>query len=372
MCDHALTRRGVLTGMATGMAAVVLPKLLWAGGAAHAAAPAISGDQAVRLLKEGNARFLAGKSERPNLTPQRIADTFANGQHPFVTIISCSDSRVPVEHIFDRGIGDLFVVRVAGNVADTDEIGTAEYGAGHLLTPLVLVLGHTQCGAVTAVVRGDQVGGSIPKLVDNIIPAAQRAKEKGLTGAELVLDAIRENVHQSISDLLVNSEELRHLEQTGKIRMAGAIYHVENGTVEWLGAEAQVVTPPPPPPTDTSATAAPTAEVQAEVEQTVQNWVRAWSAKQLDDYLGFYSTSAFVPDKFPNRAAWQTNRKQVLQAAGTIQVTLTDLQVVLTDAQHARVTFKQDYRSKIYRDQVKKTLVMQKEGNAWKITRESE
>ncbi|MEO5331024.1 MAG: carbonic anhydrase [Magnetococcus sp. YQC-5] len=244
MCEQHWTRRGILAGMAVGMGSLVVPKLTWAtdpvkdskpgGAAAKHAAPAIGPDQALQLLKEGNARFLAGKSERPNLTPQRIAETFAKGQHPFVTIISCSDSRVPVEHIFDRGIGDLFVVRVAGNVADTDEIGTTEYGAGHLITPLILVLGHTKCGAVTAVVKGDKVGGNIPKLVDNIIPAAERSKAKGLTGDALIQDAIRENVQQSIQDLLSNSEELYHLRHANKVKMVGAVYHIENGTVEWL------------------------------------------------------------------------------------------------------------------------------------------
>ncbi|MEO5338899.1 MAG: carbonic anhydrase [Magnetococcus sp. MYC-9] len=233
MCNHSVTRRTLLTGMAAGVGALMLPGLSWASGPA-AAAPTVTPDQALQWLQEGNARFLAGKSERPNLSPTRIADTFVNGQHPFATIISCSDSRVPVEHLFDRGIGDLFVIRVAGNVADTDEIGTTEYGAGHLHTPLILVLGHTKCGAVTAVVKGDSVGGSIPKLVDNIIPAAKRSKEKGLTGDALVLDAIRENVFQSMQDLLANSEELRHLEHAGKVKMVGALYHIEDGSMEWL------------------------------------------------------------------------------------------------------------------------------------------
>ncbi|MBF0626742.1 MAG: carbonic anhydrase [Magnetococcales bacterium] len=222
----------MLAGMAVGVGALVLPRFALASN--PSAAPAMTPEQALQLLKEGHARFMTGKSERPNLTPQRIAETFSKGQHPFVTIISCSDSRVPVEHIFDRGIGDLFVIRVAGNVADTDEIGTAEYGAGHLNTPLILVLGHTKCGAVTAVVKGDKVGGSIPKLVDNIIPAAERAKAKGLAGDELILEAIRENVNQSIQDLLANSQELSHLRHEGKVKMVGAVYHIDNGALEWL------------------------------------------------------------------------------------------------------------------------------------------
>ncbi|MBF0421602.1 MAG: carbonic anhydrase [Magnetococcales bacterium] len=244
MCIDHVSRRHVLAGVATGLAALVLPRLPWANEPQHGqgaatqpaahSAPAVSADQALQWLKEGNKRFLDGKAERPNLSPDRIADTFANGQHPFATIISCSDSRVPVEHVFDRGIGDLFVIRVAGNVVHTDETGTTEYGAGHLNTPLVVVMGHTKCGAVTAVVKGDKVGGSIPKLVDRIVPAAEKSKAKGLKGDELILDAIRENVRQAIQDLNSGSEELQHLSKEGKIKIIGAIYHVENGVVEWI------------------------------------------------------------------------------------------------------------------------------------------
>ncbi|MBF0176862.1 MAG: carbonic anhydrase [Magnetococcales bacterium] len=201
--------------------------------ASSESAPGVSPEQALAWLKEGNARFIEGKPEHPNMTAKRITETNA-GQHPFATIISCSDSRVPVEAVFDRGIGDLFVIRVAGNVADTDEIGTAEYGSGHLGVALVVVMGHTKCGAVTAVIKGDKVGGSIPKLVDNIIPAAERSKAKQLTGDALVLDAIKENVKQSITDLTLHSEELDHLQKAGKVKFVGALYHTENGKVEWL------------------------------------------------------------------------------------------------------------------------------------------
>lgn len=236
MCTHhepGVTRRTLLTGMGVGLAALLLPRLPFASDHPAGAPAGPTPEQAMAWLQEGNARFLAGQSVRPNLSPARVAEV-AGGQHPFATIISCSDSRVPVEHVFDRGIGDLFVIRVAGNVCDTDEIGTTEYGAGHLGTPLVLVLGHTKCGAVTAVVSGAKVGGSIPKLVDNIAPAAKRSKDKGLTGDALILDAIRENVRQSLADLRAGSEEVAHLEHEGRIKLVGALYHLETGEVEWL------------------------------------------------------------------------------------------------------------------------------------------
>ncbi|MBF0152294.1 MAG: carbonic anhydrase [Magnetococcales bacterium] len=230
MCDHPVNRRQALVGISSGVVALLLSRLSLASADA---APGVSPDKALAMLKEGNARFLAGKSEHPNLTIKRITET-SGGQHPFATFISCSDSRVPVEEVFDRGIGDLFVIRVAGNVADTDEIGTAEYGSGHLGVSLIVVMGHTKCGAVTAVVTGAKVGGSIPKLVDNIIPAAERAKAKGLKDDALILEATKENVRQSISDLTAHSEELAHMVKEGKIKIVGAMYHTESGRVDWL------------------------------------------------------------------------------------------------------------------------------------------
>lgn len=201
-----------------------------------AAAPAgPTPDQALAMLKEGNARYMSGKLTSPNVSQGRRDETVKGGQHPFASILGCSDSRAPIELVFDRGIGDLFVIRVAGNVSDTDEIGTVEYGAGHLGTPLIVVLGHKKCGAVTAVVKGDKVGGSIPQLVDNIIPAAKRAKDKKLEGDDLINRAITENVLQSIADMLTRSEEIRHLVASGKVKVVGAVYDLVDGHVDWMG-----------------------------------------------------------------------------------------------------------------------------------------
>jgi carbonic anhydrase len=206
-----------------------------------APAPAVDADEALVTLKEGNARFIAGESTFPNLDQDRRCFTTDGGQHPYVSVLSCADSRVPPELIFDAGIGDLFVVRVAGNVADTDEIGTLEYGAGHLGTPLIVVLGHTKCGAVTAVVNNASVHGSIPKLVDNIAPAVAEARAKfgGVTEARFVQYAIRANVFQSVKDVLSRSEEIRGLVSEGKVQIVGAVYDIHNGTIEWLGEHPQ-------------------------------------------------------------------------------------------------------------------------------------
>jgi methyl-accepting chemotaxis protein len=219
---------------------VVATGILFAAAAVHAAeAPApVSPDEALKRLVQGNARYVDGAPTHPRQDDARRAKTVADGQHPFATILSCSDSRGPVELIFDQGVGDLFVVRVAGNVADVDEIGSIEYGVGHLHTPLLVVLGHTGCGAVTAVVNKADVHGHIAALVDNIKPAAERTRHDHpeLSGSALVGEAVKENVLQSIEDLLTKSEEVRELVKAGKLKVVGGVYDLQAGAVTWSGA----------------------------------------------------------------------------------------------------------------------------------------
>ncbi len=192
-------------------------------------------EASLALLKEGNARFVADTPKHPNADSPRRAATAAEGQEPFATVLSCSDSRAPVELIFDRGVGEVFTVRVAGNVADTDEIATIEYGVGHLHTPLLVVLGHTRCGAVTAVVKGAELHGALPELVDNIKPAAERAKAATHDEKEIIPAAIKENVWQSIGDILRRSEIVRSELAKGNVSIVGGIYDLDTGRVEWLG-----------------------------------------------------------------------------------------------------------------------------------------
>jgi carbonic anhydrase len=195
----------------------------------------MSPDQALKLLKEGNARFVSGKLKHPLQDAKRRRATATEGQKPFATVLTCSDSRVPAEILFDRGIGDLFVVRVAGNVADTDQIGTMEYGVDHLATPVLVVLGHTKCGAVTAVVQGAEVHGSIPALVDNIVPAAAKAKESGKTGDALIQAAIDANIWQAIADTLRRSPIIGERLKKGEVQVVGALYDLASGKVTFLG-----------------------------------------------------------------------------------------------------------------------------------------
>jgi carbonic anhydrase len=206
--------------------------------AGHAdAAGEMNAERAMQLLKQGNARFVAGKLNNPNTDIARRAETAAKGQKPFATLISCSDSRVPVELVFDRGIGELFVIRVAGNVCNNDEIGSAEYGVGHLGTPLVVVVGHTKCGAVTAVASGAELHGHIATLVATIKPAVEEARKAhpDLTGEAIVPQAIRANVFRSIEEILTGSDEIAEQVKSGKVRIEGALYDLAEGKVEWLG-----------------------------------------------------------------------------------------------------------------------------------------
>lgn len=202
-------------------------------------------DQALNMLKEGNERFLSGKSQHPHTDAVRIAlaGVEDQGNHAYATVISCSDSRVPVELIFDAGVMDIFVIRVAGNVCSTDEIGSAEYGLAHVHTPVLVVLGHTQCGAVTAVTRAEQgkalaLERNIPPLVGPIVPAVKRAiaDHEHLQGDALIPFAIEENVWQGIEDLFMKSPATRELVRNGKVKVAGAIYDLGTGAVNWLQA----------------------------------------------------------------------------------------------------------------------------------------
>jgi len=203
-------------------------------------------DQVIKMLQEGNQRFSTGQATYPHLDAARLAQagTENQGNHAYATVLACSDSRVPVELLFDAGVMDLFVVRVAGNVCDTDEIGSIEYGLAHVHTPVLVVLGHTQCGAVTAVTHAihgktEPLERNIPPLVDNIIPAVKRAMNTHteVNGDEIIPYAIEENVWQAIEDLFMKSPAVRDIVKSGKAKVVGALYDVGTGQVKWLPGE---------------------------------------------------------------------------------------------------------------------------------------
>jgi carbonic anhydrase len=206
----------------------------------------LSSQEALDMLKEGNARYTAGNEQRPNQDRQRRSLTAWQGQQPFAAVLACSDSRVPVEILFDRGIGDIFVVRVAGNVAGGTEMGSIEYAVEHLGISLIVALGHTRCGAVTAVAKGEEVSGNMNALVELITPAVARAKADypGATGDLLVYEAVKSNVWTAVEKFLKSSAIIRREVKSGGLAVIGAVYDIESGQVDWMGthpAEQQLL-----------------------------------------------------------------------------------------------------------------------------------
>lgn len=231
--------RHARTGWLLAVVGVIGGLTAWTCGSSPTSSVAMpSPAQALQKLTEGNERFVAGKCTHPRIDAKRLIETAENGQHPFATVITCSDSRVPVEVLFDQGIGDIFVIRIAGNVCDVDEVGSLEYGVDHLATPVLVVLGHTHCGAVTAVATGAALHGSIPPLVDNIAPAVKKAAiaNPHLSGEELVPEAIKANCWQAIEDLLKASPATQERIKTGKLKVVAAIYNIRTGRIGWLGS----------------------------------------------------------------------------------------------------------------------------------------
>lgn len=238
MNTYRMKNRAVAVAMASVLAGVAN---LSATAAEKPGAAAV-----MQRLKAGNERFVTGKLQHPNCDQARVALAARSNQADFAlaTLVSCSDSRVPVEFIFDTGIMDLFVVRIAGNVCDTDEIGSVEYGLAHVNTPVLVILGHSKCGAVTAVAaaalgHGHALERHIPPLVDNILPAVQKVKGAfpQITEENLVNRAIEENVWTGIDDILMRSAAVRNLANAGKVKILGALYDLDSGVVRWLSEE---------------------------------------------------------------------------------------------------------------------------------------
>lgn len=188
------------------------------------------GAKALEKLLEGNRRFVAGQAEHPRQGTGRRAELMG-GQNPFAAILTCSDSRVPPEIIFDCGLGDLFVLRVAGNVLDKVLMGSIEYAAEHLGVGLVMVLGHSHCGAVTAAVAGGHPAGHIGSLTKRIRPAVEQA---AASGGDVVDAAVTANVRLGVAKIRQCQPILAHLVAAGKLQVVGARYELESGEVRLL------------------------------------------------------------------------------------------------------------------------------------------
>lgn len=191
-------------------------------------------ESALRELKAGNQHHVSHRYSHPHQSAARQRELVA-GQHPHAVILSCSDSRVAPEIVFDQGLGDLFVVRVAGNVAGDVELASIEYAAEHLETPLVVVMGHQKCGAVSAAVAGGEAGGHLPALIGAIQPAV--AKANGQAG-DRVENSVRLNVEMIVERLRTSQPVLAELVHHGKLRIVGAVYSLDSGAITWLPESA--------------------------------------------------------------------------------------------------------------------------------------
>jgi carbonic anhydrase len=198
----------------------------------HPATEGVAPAAARQMLEEGNNRYTSSavrprryKSERPALS---------KGQHPYAMVLSCADSRVPPEIVFDESLGKLFVVRVAGNVASPDELASLEYATEHLGARYLVVLGHTSCGAVKAAMDKDDPTPNLGTLLKEIRPAIDTAKAKGGDPAAVQSGAEKANVQLQMQNVAAKSEVLKKAIADGKIGLAGGVYDLKTGKVEWL------------------------------------------------------------------------------------------------------------------------------------------
>ncbi len=199
----------------------------------------IGASEAIDRLREGNRRFVDGiRSEAGSVAHSHRAE-LARGQSPFAIILGCSDSRVPAEIVFDQGLGDLFVIRVAGNIVAPTQVGSVEFAATQFGTRLVVVLGHTRCGAVTATIDElrrptEEQSPNLRTIVDRVRPSVAPLLGAGHDEAELTRLAVRANIQTSVDQLRHGSEVLERLIASDGLRVVGAEYALESGTVEFL------------------------------------------------------------------------------------------------------------------------------------------
>jgi len=190
----------------------------------------ITSDEALKKLITGNKRFAEKNMQHPNQTEERQNEIIA-GQKPFAIILSCSDSRIPPEIVFDQGLGDLFVIRVAGNILDDIIKGSIEYAVDHLKVKLVMVLGHSNCGALKAAISGGKVSMNISHIIDSLLPSVTKARE--LKG-DIHENATKLNILRAVEKLMESPPVLDTLVEKGHLKIVGAYYNLETGLVEIL------------------------------------------------------------------------------------------------------------------------------------------
>jgi carbonic anhydrase len=198
---------------------------------AHSDQPSVAPAEAISKLKEGNGRYTSGNLQHPGQTTERRTE-LAKTQHPFAVILGCSDSRVPPEIVFDQGLGDLFVLRVAGNVINDESLGSIEYAVDHLATRLILVLGHQSCGAVKAAKETIAAKGKAPGHIESLVTAIRPAVDATVTGD---LDAtIKANVKHVVDTLRASTPVLKAKVDSGDVKVIGGYYSLDTGAVTFL------------------------------------------------------------------------------------------------------------------------------------------
>ena len=215
---------------------VVLASLVWmnqfaqAADPAHSDQPSVAPAEAISKLKEGNSRYSSGNLQHPGQTTERCTE-LAKTQHPYAAIVCCSDSRVPPEIVFDQGLGDLFIVRVAGNVINDEGLGSLEYTVDHLGTRLILVLGHQRCGAVDAARETIAAKGKAPGHIQSLVTAIKPAVE---ATAKEDLETIKANVKNVVQALRSSTPILKAKVDSGEIQVVGGYYSLDTGAVTFL------------------------------------------------------------------------------------------------------------------------------------------
>lgn len=201
----------------------------------------ITASEAIQKLKEGNQRFVSGVRSIDAIVKQMQRSDFVAGQAPFAIILGCSDSRVPAEIIFDQGLGDLFVIRVAGNIVAPSQVGSVEFAAELYGTPLVVVLGHSMCGAVMATIDelerpSEDKSSNVLSIVNRIRPTVEPLFETELRNDpdKLLESAIHANILAATNQLMHGSQKLENLVRQGKLEIMGAEYSLETGEVKFL------------------------------------------------------------------------------------------------------------------------------------------
>ena len=225
-------RRRFMAGASACGCAMAFGTAAWAATPAHAAA--MTPAEAIAALMRGNKAFVNDKPAAPRISRERRLEISA-GQSPFAVLVGCSDSRVSPELLFGRGLGDLFIVRIAGNSVDQTALGSIEYGVAELKCPLVMVLGHERCGAVQAAVKAvtddQRYPGAIQDMVSPIIPAVLAAQRMP---GDLVKNAVQENARRIARQLRDRSRLIGEPLQNGKLQVISAYYSLNDGSVELL------------------------------------------------------------------------------------------------------------------------------------------